>query len=335
MRHTKRLYPLSSSQNDKIFVIGDIHGCSTELQSLLEKLPLSLNSKIVFVGDYVDRGENSKEVIEIILNLKNYYDVVTLMGNHEAMFLDFIQDPGSTDAGAFIYNGGSATLASYATQKGNYLIPDEHVAFLRNLKLFSQTEKYFFVHAGVPDVPLDRVIPALHKNDLLWVRESFHNSKFNWNKLIIHGHTPVQKVEVTSKRVNVDTGCVFDNCLSAYEAISGEVYSVKKSKKSRHIFLRDESSPRVAIRFEGKVPVNIIQSGIPMPFQTRNYSEFGMLVECLNSPSKQVLNSGEKTAGEIKLMSDEPLRWEGNVVRIEKVDNIFLYAIQFLRSNRD
>ncbi len=320
--------------NDKIFVIGDVHGCAEELQLLLDKIPLSPQSRIVFVGDYIDRGENSKEVINIILNLQNYYKVTTLMGNHEAMFLDFLADPGSMEAGAFIYNGGSATLASYANQQGKYIIPDEHIDFFKKLQLFSQTESFFFVHAGVPDVPLNYLVPAKHKDDLLWIRESFFNSKFKWEKVIVHGHTPVEEVHVTPKRVNVDTGCVYENLLSAYELFSGEVYSVKKIKRTRQTFLRDHTSARQAVRFEGVVPVTIICDGYTLSFETINYSEIGMLVRCATAPNVAVLKENAVISGEIKLISDTPLKWDGRVVRILQKDGEHQYAIQFARPTR-
>ncbi len=321
--------------NDKIFVIGDIHGCAEELQLLLEKLPLTPTSRIVFVGDYIDRGENSKEVIATILNLRNYYKVTTLMGNHEAMFLDFLDDPGSMEGGAFIYNGGSATLASYANQSGKYVIPDEHLEFFKTLPYFWQTESFFFVHAGVPDVPLARIVPSRHKEDLLWIRDPFFKSGFKWEKVIVHGHTPVPKVEVTSKRVNVDTGCVYENMLTAFELFSREAFTVKKIKKSRHTFLRDHGSQRQAVRFEGKVPVNIVADGHNLSFETINYSEFGMLVRCLTAPTTQIFKDEDPISGEIKLISDTPLKWDGRIVRVIKADTgEFHYAIQLSRSNK-
>ena len=112
-----------------IFAIGDIHGCVNELRALLNLLPLTPESTVVFLGDYIDRGGNSKGVIDTIIELRGHCRVVTLKGNHEAMFLDFLDHPGSARAGLFICNGGSATLASYANETGRYELPSEHVAF--------------------------------------------------------------------------------------------------------------------------------------------------------------------------------------------------------------
>ena len=115
--------------HEKLFAIGDVHGCAAELRSLLDKLPLTPGCSIVFIGDYIDRGTHSREVVETIFDLAGAYPVVTLMGNHESMLLDFVADPHSEDAGMFIYHGGSATLASYADDDGKFRIPEAHLAF--------------------------------------------------------------------------------------------------------------------------------------------------------------------------------------------------------------
>ncbi|MBT7767373.1 MAG: serine/threonine protein phosphatase, partial [Bdellovibrionales bacterium] len=105
---------MASSKDSNIFVISDIHGCDTELKLLLNKLPLEPNkSKIIFLGDYIDRGIESKQVIDTIMELQGMFDVVTLMGNHEEMLINFLQDPLSEEAVSFVYNGGGSTLTSY------------------------------------------------------------------------------------------------------------------------------------------------------------------------------------------------------------------------------
>ncbi|MCJ8277615.1 MAG: serine/threonine protein phosphatase, partial [Bdellovibrionales bacterium] len=96
---------------NRIFAIGDIHGCAEELNKLISLLPLNSEDTLVFLGDYIDRGPNSKKVVDIILDLKKNYNVICLKGNHEAMINEFIDDPSSPQAGLFIMNGGSSTLA--------------------------------------------------------------------------------------------------------------------------------------------------------------------------------------------------------------------------------
>lgn len=325
---------MQSLGSEKIFAIGDIHGCADELQMLLERLPLGANTHIIFLGDYVDRGDNSKAVIDIILNLRNYYKITPLLGNHEAMLLNFLADSSSAEAGAFIYNGGGATLSSYANRNGQYHIPENHLDFLNSLALFAQTKDTFFVHAGVPDVPLNSIVPVLHKETLLWVREEFFNSKFKWNKVIVHGHTPVETVEFYPHRINVDTGCVFDQSLSAVELPGRIVHSVKKIKKSEHVFLRDEESKRIATRFEGQIPV-VLQAGEKKwAMETINYSEFGMLLRPKVGGLAPLLKEGETILGEIKIVSDLPLNFQGTVIRKFERDGVVHYAVQFHRAIR-
>src|SRR5688572_16333454 len=189
-----------------VFAIGDVHGCSVELQRLLQQLPLTADSVVVFLGDYVDRGTDSRGVIDVALDLANECHVVYLMGNHEEMFLAFLEDPDSKRGAEFIMNGGSSTLANYADDRGTFEVPHKHRQFLRDLRLCYQTETHFFVHAGVPDLPLERIDPVKHAAFLLWSRANFLRSTFTWEKTIVHGHTPVQSVEFHPRRINVDTG---------------------------------------------------------------------------------------------------------------------------------
>src|SRR5688500_9784566 len=112
-----------------LFAIGDIHGCVDELRQLLNQLPRSSESTLVFLGDYIDRGPASREVIDTLLGLAQQDHVVPLMGTHEAMFHDFLRDPHSPGGASFIYNGRSATLASYANGD-QYVIPESHIECL-------------------------------------------------------------------------------------------------------------------------------------------------------------------------------------------------------------
>ena len=322
---------MASLGEEKIFAIGDVHGCADELQLLLERLPLTANSQVIFLGDYIDRGSNSRGVIDILLNFKNYYKMTALLGNHEAMFLDFLKDSTSADAGAFIYNGGGATLSSYANRQGKYIIPDEHLEFFNNLPLFTQTKDIFFVHAGVPDVSLDRLVPVLHRQILLWIRDEFFKSKFQWQKLIVHGHTPVDRVDILPQRINVDTGCVYENLLSAIELPGRIVHSVKKIKKTQPSFLHDEASQRIAVRFEGVVPVELKMNANVCLLETINYSEFGMLLRSKPGATPPIINEGDKVTGVVKILSDEPVSFQGTVIRIIKKDGVLQYAVQLSR----
>lgn len=317
--------------NDKrIFAIGDVHGCNTELQLLLRQLPLDAGSTVVFLGDYVDRGDDSRGVIDTILELSKRVKVVALRGNHEEMMLDFLERPESAGAGLFVFNGGSTTLSSYEGQKGHFDIPPAHLEFLRNLKYFYETEDYFFVHAGVPNIPLRKLNIEEHGDQMLWVRSSFMNSTFRWEKLIVHGHTPVDHPELLEKRINVDTGCVYDNRLTAVELPSKKIYQVEKQPRphaQRAERSEASSGGRIAERFIGAVKLYVhVQGAEPMEFETLNYTEFGALIRCSAPPVPLVV--GQSITGTIGVTELSSLKFNGVVVRTEMRDQDILYGIR-------
>lgn len=329
---------------DRIFVIGDIHGCALELKLLLRKLPLTTDSTIIFIGDYIDRGEDSKGVIDLILKLKKTHNIVTLKGNHEQMFLEFYEDKNTPKAGASIFNGGGATLASYGDGSGNYTIPGKHLEFLKSLDLFYETEDYLFVHAGLPDIDIKELRNDKHvyEEDLLWIRETFFRSSFNWDKLVIHGHTPVVLPEVTPKRINIDTGCVYKGRLTALQLPEKIFYSVPKQKELQHFYLRDKNSRRKAVRFKGNMPIiipvarEILEFRIVdhSEFQTANFSEFGILMYSIEH-KEEVLKVNQKISGIIGNEIYGKIQFEGVVLRCDKKSTGIFYAINFTKTPRE
>src|SRR5262249_32731536 len=179
-----------------IFAVGDVHGCAEELDELLAMLPLRDDSTVVMLGDYIDRGPYSRRVIEILIEWKTKQNIVTLSGNHEEMLREFLDGSNPQRVARFILNGGSSTLADFADDHGEWVIPKSHVTFLDELKLWYETDDHFFVHAGVPDIPLKELDPVRDRDELLWIRRSFISSSRRWEKRIVHGHTPVNAVEV-------------------------------------------------------------------------------------------------------------------------------------------
>lgn len=270
-----------------LFVVGDIHGCASELLTLIERLPLNADSTVVFIGDYIDRGPHSRQVIEIVMELSAICRVETLMGNHEEMFLDFIEAPRSMTGGMFIFNGGSATLGSYADGSPDYEIPTEHITFLRGLDLVKENDDFFIIHAGVPEMPLEKVSPRRFKRDLLWSR-SILTSEYKWSKVIVHGHTHRKTVEMLPNRINVDTGCVYNNQLSAIELPSKEVISVPRLDRTRPTILGDSSARRQAARFEGSLPVHVRSGEQDLLFETVNYSPIGLLIRSVATDELEV-----------------------------------------------
>lgn len=198
-----------------IHVIGDIHGCLDPLRRLITQLHLSETDEVVFLGDYIDRGPDSQGVIDYLLTLRGRYTF--LMGNHERMFLDFLQ---GKDRTLFLYNGGSATLESYG---GVSRIPAAHLAFMNRLRPYHETQNYFFVHAGIrPEIPLQEQ----DERDLLWIREEFYAYSGRYPKTVVFGHTPMREVLMDEDRIGIDTACVYGNKLTCLILPSRDVIQV-------------------------------------------------------------------------------------------------------------
>ena len=198
-----------------IYVIGDIHGCLEPLQRLMGEFRLSEADELVFLGDYIDRGPDSKGVIDYLLTLRGRH--IFLMGNHERIFLDFLQ---GKQRALFLYNGGTATLESYG---GLSRIPAAHLAFLERLRLSYETEDYLFVHAGIrPEIPLHEQ----DESDLLWIREEFYAYPGRYPKTVVFGHTPMREVLMDDDRIGIDTACVYGNKLTCLILPSREVIQV-------------------------------------------------------------------------------------------------------------
>ncbi len=220
-------------ENTRIYAIGDIHGCHDLLKTLLDQIaahdltrPRIATKILVFLGDYVDRGENSKAVIDILLDAcPQGYDTVFLKGNHEEMLLNARNDQAAADF--WLRNGGRQTLASYGIpaainhnefskelliEEFNQRLPQEHLSFLRNLQLSFECGDYFFAHAGIhPDKPLDQQ----NERHLLWIRDRFLFSEEDFGKVIIHGHTPARDVDSAENRIGIDTAAVYGGKLTA------------------------------------------------------------------------------------------------------------------------
>lgn len=213
-------------KGERVFIVGDIHGCLRMLQALMEKVQWRRDvDRLIFLGDYIDRGEDSCGVIEYIMGIsENSSCVECLMGNHERIFLDFIE---GKDVSTFFLNGGTSTLSSYRMfqqKSGNSLIPETHIGFLRSLKPWVELDDYYVVHAGMrPGAGLENQ----SQEDLLWIRDSFIFSTYRFKKRIIFGHTPFSRPLVMENKIGLDTGAVYGNRLTCLELPSFKFYSVE------------------------------------------------------------------------------------------------------------
>jgi serine/threonine protein phosphatase 1 len=212
----------ASLEPGRIYAIGDIHGRSdlldrmvTEIVRDLEAHPVR-NALTVTLGDYVDRGPDSRGVIERLIRNPFPTAFVALKGNHESLFAAFMKDPSVADHWRRL--GGLETLHSYGVPVASLMmgrdyegaaealragIPPAHLEFLRSLWTYKLVGKYFLCHAGVrPGVPLERQ----NEEDLLWIRDEFLASRADFGKIVVHGHTPTESPQVLPNRINVDTG---------------------------------------------------------------------------------------------------------------------------------
>jgi len=211
----------------KLFAIGDIHGCLSKLEALIPQIGIdSDNDTLIFIGDYIDRGLDSRGVVDLVLDLKTRVrSVICLRGNHEQMFLDYVCRGMNEDL--YLFNGGDATIASYgyrATSEGRKIdVPDDHMGFFRSLLLWCETDDYIFVHAGLRDrIPLHEQ----DAHDLLWVRHEFIRSSYDFGKTVVFGHTPVSHTDplFLPGKIGIDTGAVYGGPLTCVELPLQKVY---------------------------------------------------------------------------------------------------------------
>jgi serine/threonine protein phosphatase 1 len=208
---------------ERIFAIGDIHGCYDPLVRLLGRVPIDwTRDRLVFMGDYIDRGPQSFEVIEHLIELqKRHPETVFLKGNHEQMLADYLS---GKDRMTYLYNGGQQTLDSYlrnSSAPGRYPIPEAHLRFFESLQLMFETENYIFVHAGLrKGLPLENQRPE----DLLWIRENFVDTRHSFGKRVVFGHTPFDEPRVEPNKIGIDTGAVYGNKLTCVQLPEEEFF---------------------------------------------------------------------------------------------------------------
>lgn len=213
-------------EREKTFVVGDIHGCLDMLKRLLDAIPWRPGQdRLVFVGDYIDRGPRSKAVVDCILGLLRMDPQVScLLGNHEAMLLDYLS---GNHQDLYLANRGLTTLKSYLAEKPageGPLVPPDHMSFYRSLKPFMELGAYYVVHAGFrPGIEIERQ----SLEDMTWIREPFISSDYGFGKKVIFGHTPLSRPLVTDNKIGIDTGAVFGNRLTCIELPEERFYFVE------------------------------------------------------------------------------------------------------------
>jgi serine/threonine protein phosphatase 1 len=213
---------LESLERMRLYVIGDIHGRSDLLDDIVRKIHDDMarhdpvDCLTITLGDYVDRGPDSRGVLERLSRNPFPTPLIGVKGNHEQMLERFMEDP--SIAHQWRRFGGLETLHSYgvpikdvmvgkgydqAARALRAAVPQRHLLFLRSLQPFVTINQYFLCHAGIrPGVPL----AEQSLRDLMWIRDEFLTSEIEFEKVIVHGHTPCDWPEVRSNRINIDTG---------------------------------------------------------------------------------------------------------------------------------
>jgi serine/threonine protein phosphatase 1 len=216
--------PAKLPPNRRVYAIGDIHGCAEQLINLhaliqedLARRPIA-SSLLLHVGDYVDRGVDTRGVIARLVDGSPIpgMEVVNLMGNHENTMIEALNGDRAA-ATDWLFAGGRPSLQSYGVDPASpreswrQHIPDSHMNFLRDLKLLHHEGEYVFVHAGVrPGVPLASQV----RDDLLRMRQPFLYSEMNFGAVVVHGHSPVKAPVIRHNRIAIDTGAVFGGAMT-------------------------------------------------------------------------------------------------------------------------
>lgn len=220
----------------RVYAVGDVHGRADLLARLLERIEADardaadLRKVVVFLGDYVDRGPDSRAVVERLMagppgtGPLAGAEWVCLKGNHEEYMVRFLTE--IAVGAAWCLSGGLATVRSYAGEQADAVatdyaalqwalsrsLPPAHLRFLSRLKLAHVEGDYLFVHAGIrPGVPLDQQDPT----DLLWIRDDFLYETQPMDKMVVHGHTPSTLPEIRPNRIGIDTGAYRSGQLTA------------------------------------------------------------------------------------------------------------------------
>jgi serine/threonine protein phosphatase 1 len=217
-----------------VYAVGDIHGRSDLLEPLLERIwadaPQAANT-LVFLGDYIDRGPSSKQVIDRVAQLERPgWDIIKLRGNHEQIMLEYLQNADVYQAWRTF--GGAETLLSYGVKPPVFsdageirrahaeflaALPRSHLGFLNGLETSYIVGDYFFVHAGVrPGLALERQMPE----DMLWIRDEFLSSDIRFGKVVVHGHSPSEKPIIRPNRIGIDTGAYATGALTAVKFVA-------------------------------------------------------------------------------------------------------------------
>jgi serine/threonine protein phosphatase 1 len=236
-----------------LFVVGDIHGNYSELSLLLDHVSAKHNPDVedqfIFIGDYIDRGPASRQVIDRMLEIQRVWPkTVFLKGNHEEMLMSFL-GMGGANGQFYLPNGGLAFFASYGVEPVGPLsdliskLPVAHLEFMQNLELGVSLAEFIFVHAGLNPA---KSLSEQDSADMLWIRKEFILAPHDFGKTVVFGHTAFNDVHLDLPyKIGIDTGVAYGNKLSLVELVNGDLYQVAVGETAvQHRSLRELLSAR-------------------------------------------------------------------------------------------
>lgn len=227
----------------RTIAIGDIHGCYDELKQLIDDLKKDgyydpAADKLVFLGDYVDRGDKSREVVKYIREMQsNNNNVIALKGNHEDMLVDYYNGMDWS----WLSNGYNSTIDSY---NGNYEELFSDMRWMNNLPLYYEDDYFIYVHAGIDT---NKKMIDQKPNVLLWTREDFILDEKKYDKRVIFGHTPTLLLDGSTKpyitkgnNIDIDTGCVYGGRLTGIILDDGVIVDYYQSRNKVYEYYKEE-----------------------------------------------------------------------------------------------
>jgi serine/threonine protein phosphatase 1 len=199
------------TENRPIIAIGDVHGCLFSLKRLIEKINPEHDEQFVFLGDFIDRGDHSSEVIDYLIELGSKYSCHYIMGNHELMYLQYLENQNPQ---RLLTKGREKTMKSHRNSN-NLNLSERHVAFFRSCRYFIETDNYFFAHGGLdPELSISDNLRYYKPEEFCWQQVHMHTSfresqNYKWEKTLVCAHTPVRKPVITDRLIAIDTGCIY------------------------------------------------------------------------------------------------------------------------------
>ncbi|MDP8305173.1 MAG: metallophosphoesterase family protein [Candidatus Chlorobium antarcticum] len=201
----------SLSEDHRIIAIGDIHGCILTLKALVRNINPRSDDQFIFLGDFIDRGKSSKEVVDYLIELNQKFSCHFIKGNHELMLLEYLK---TGESRPWLLSGGRATMDSYG-KNGGINLPPEHLALLADCKSHIATQHWFFAHGGLdPELNIAENLTLHDPEELSWQREHMQEEYlaagiYPWEKTLVCAHTPITRPIMLERLIAIDTGCVY------------------------------------------------------------------------------------------------------------------------------